>query len=176
MSIDAAKALQLETEFLSGVEANFEAAKGKQFRGTLWQRSQHDESDSLRAMLASNRIYDREKLKTLPSNRRIALHGFERRFVFGKRRTGVAIASTLSPLSHYASDSDDPPPPIGLGELVDHVRQLVGASNVLQVIGVFSPSGFSDEVSASSLAKSANCRKLSVPGSIAPGNVPTSTS
>lgn len=151
MGINAAKALQLETEFLCGVEANFEAAKGKQFRGTIWQRSQHDESDSLRAMLASNRIYDREKLKTLPSNRRIALHGFERRFVFGKRRTGVAIASTLSPLSHYASDSDDPPPPIGLGALVDHVRQLVGASNVLHVIGICSPSGFTEEARAAHL-------------------------
>lgn len=145
MSVDVAKALQYETEFLSGVVANFEDAKGKQFRGTIWQRSQHDESDRLRALLASNRIYDREKLKSLPSNRRVALHGFERRFVFARRRTGVAIASTLSPLSHYASGSDDAAPPIGLGELADHVRKLVGNADVPHVVGVCSPSGFTDE-------------------------------
>ena len=145
MSTDAAKALQYETEFLSGVEVNFEAAKGKQFRGTIWQRAQHDDSDKLRALLASNRVYDREKLKTLPSNRRVALHGFERRFIFAKRRTGVAIASTLSPISHYARETNSDAPPIGLGELVDHVRKLVGNSQVLHVIGVCSTSGFTEE-------------------------------
>ncbi len=147
MTMDAEKALQYETEFLSGVEANFEAAKGKQFRGSIWQRSHHDESDRLRALLASNRVYDREKLKSLPANRRVALHGFERRFLFGKRRTGVAVASTLSPLSHYAASPDASPPPIALGELMDHVRQLAGDPRVLHVIGVCSPSGFSDEAS-----------------------------
>ena len=113
MTADAAKAFQCETEFLSGVEANFETAKGRQFRGSIWQRADHDESDRLRALLASNRVYDRELLKSLPANRRIALHGFERRFLFGKRRTGVAVASVLSPLSHYASSPDRPPPPTG---------------------------------------------------------------
>ena len=124
MTNNAAKALEHETDFLSGVEANFEAAKGKQFRGSTWQSSRDDESDRLRALLASNRIFDREKLKSLPANRRIALHGFERRFLFGKRATGVAIASVLSPMGHYASDSPGEPGPIGLGELADHVRRL----------------------------------------------------
>ena len=145
MTTTAAKALQYETEFLSGVGANFEAAKGRQFRGTIWQWSQHDESDRLRALLASNRIFDREKLKSLPANRRVALHGFERRFLFGKRRTGVAIASVLSPLSHYASSPDAEAPPVALGELVDHVRKLAGDTHVPHVIGVCSPSGFTDE-------------------------------
>lgn len=142
---DAAKAFQYETRFLSGTEANFQAAKGKQFRGSIWQRSRADESDRLRALLASNRIFDREKLKSLPANRRIALHGFERRFLFGKRRTGVAIASVLSPLSHYASSPQTQAPPIGLGELVDHVQRLTGDVRVPHVIGVCSPSGFTDE-------------------------------
>ncbi len=145
MTTNAAKALQYETEFLSGVGTNFEAAKGRQFRGTIWQWSQHDESDRLRALLASNRIFDRERLKSLPANRRVALHGFERRFLFGKRRTGVAIASVLSPLSHYASSPDAEAPPVGLGELMDHVRKLAGDPHVPHVIGVCSPSGFSDE-------------------------------
>lgn len=142
---DAAKAFQYETEFLSAVEANFEAAKGKQFRGSIWESSRADESDRLRALLASNRIFDRDKLKSLPANRRIALHGFERRFLFGKRRTGVAIASVLSPLGHYASSADEAGPPIGLGELVDHVRRLAGDARVPHIIGVCSPSGFTEE-------------------------------
>lgn len=145
MMTDAAKAFQYETEFLSAVEANFEAAKGKQFRGSIWESSRADESDRLRALLASNRIFDRDKLKSLPANRRIALHGFERRFLFGKRRTGVAIASVLSPLGHYASSADEAGPPIGLGELVDHVRRLAGDARVPHIIGVCSPSGFTEE-------------------------------
>lgn len=140
----ATQAFQLETEFLSSVESNLEAAKGVQLRGKIWQGSHMDDSDALRAALAANQVYDREKLKSLPANRRFALNGFERRFIFGKRRTGVAVASVLSPLSHYASTPDADAPPIDIGELVDHVRKLVGDPNVPHVIGVCSPSGFTE--------------------------------
>lgn len=146
MTTNATKALQYETEFLSGVEANFEAAKGKQFRGSTWQRSQHDESVHLRALLAKNRITDRGQLKSLPANRRVALHGYERRFFLLKRRTGVAIASVLSPMSHFAaSPESEDAPPIGLGELLDHVRQLTSDPKVPHIIGVCATSGFTDE-------------------------------
>ncbi len=145
MAKDAAKALQYETAFLSGVETNLESAKGRYLRGSIWQRSQSDDGDRLRALLASNRIFDRERLKSLPANRRVALYGFERRFLFGKRRTGVAIASVLSPLSHYASTPDADAPPIGLGELMDHVRKLVGDTRVPHVIGVCCPTGLTEE-------------------------------
>lgn len=145
MSVEANKALQYETAFLSGVEANFEAAKGKHFRGSIWQRSQNDEVDRLKALMASHRNYDREMLKSLPANRRVALHGFERRFFFGKRSTGVAIASVLSPMSHYASGAKGDAPPIGLGELMDHLRQLVGSQRVSHLIGICSPTGFTEE-------------------------------
>ncbi len=143
---DVAAALQCETDFLAGVDANLEAAKGRHFRGTIWQRSQFDESDRLRAVMASNRLFDRELMKSFPANRRITLQGFEKRFLFGKKRTGVAIASVIAPLSHYASKSGGAPPPIGLGELMDHVRKLVVDPSVPHVIGVCSPSGFSAEV------------------------------
>src|ERR1043166_5642444 len=116
MNASAANALKCETDFLSAVEMNLDAAKGRDLRGTIWQRAEHDESDKLRALLAANRITDRARLKELPSNRRIALHGFERRWFWGKRRTGVAIASVLTPLEHFAGKSDAAPP-IGLGEL-----------------------------------------------------------
>jgi len=145
MTVDAQKALQYESDFLSGVEANFEAAKGRQFRGSSWQRASDDEGDQLRALMASKQMYDRELLKSLPSNRRVALHGFERRFGLWKRRTGVAIASVLSPMGHYVAPGGRPAPPIGLGDLMDHVRKLVKDSNVPHVIGVCSPTGFTEE-------------------------------
>ncbi len=151
MSPDTAKAFQCETDFLSAVDANFEEAKGKDFRGTIWQRARHDETDRLRALMASNRIYDRELLKSLPANRRIALLGYERRWWFGKRRTGVAIASVLSPLNHYLSSSDGAAPPIGLSELIDHVNRLVGDGKAPHIIGVCSPSGFTEEARKSRL-------------------------
>ena len=151
MTPQAAKALQCETDFLAGVDGNFEAAKGKDLRGSSWKRSTHDESDRLRALMAQNRVYDRDKLKTLPANRRVALHGFERRLLLWKRRTGVAIASVLCPLEHFAASKDQEPPPIGLGELADHVRKLVGDGNIPHLVGVCSPSGFTDEAKQAKL-------------------------
>jgi hypothetical protein len=151
MSADTQKALQYETEFLSGVDANFEAAKSRYFRGSIWQQSQDDEVDRLKALMASHRRYDREALKSLPANRRVTLRGFERRFLFGKRSTGIAIASVLSPLSHYASGAEGEAPAIGLGELIDHVRQLTGSQRVRHVIGVCSPTGFTEEARAARL-------------------------
>src|SRR3990172_6177341 len=145
MTPDTAKAFQCETDFLAAVEANLEQAKGRDFRGSIWQRARYDETDRLRALMAANRIYDRELLKSLPANPRVALLGFERRWWFGKRRTGVAIASVLSPLSHYVSSSDRPAPPIGISELVDHVNRLVGDAKAPYIIGVCSPSGFTED-------------------------------
>lgn len=145
MSDSASRALQLETDFLAGVESNFEEAKGRDFRGSIWERSEADDSDRLRALLASHRIYDREKLKTLPSNRRVALHGFDRKFWLWKKRTGVAIASVLTPLGHFAAKGGESAPPVGLGELADHVRRLVGDTRTPHIVGVCSPTGFSDE-------------------------------
>ncbi len=142
----AQRALQVETEFLAGVEANLQQAKGRQLRGTIWQTARHDEETALRAMLARRHKIDRSLLKQLPTNRRVALHGYERRWWFGKRRTGVAIASVLTPLEFLADGAEGSPPPIGLGELMDHVRRLAGDADLPQVIGVCSPSGFTDEV------------------------------
>ncbi len=152
MPTDAEKALQRETEFLSGVEINFEAAKGVHLRGSRWKLTRDDDSDRLRALLASNRIFDRQKLSALPANRRIVLHGFERRFLLGKRGTGVAIGTVVSPLSHYASSQGGDAPPVGLGELSEHVRRLVGDVRVPHLIGVCSPSGFTEEARRAKLS------------------------
>ena len=145
MSVNAAKAFQYETEFLSGVGANFEAAKGSHFRGSIWQSVRDNEEERLRALLSRNKLFDRELLKSLPANRRLVLRGSQRRLGFWTRPTGVAIASVLSPLSHYVSSREDGAPPITLSELTDHVRRLVRDPKVPHVIGVCSPSGFTEE-------------------------------
>ena len=40
---------------------------------------------------------------------------------------------------------DEPAPPVGLGMLKEHVKKLVGDGKVPHVVGVCSPSGFTDE-------------------------------
>ncbi len=151
MNEDARRALQIETEFLAGVECNFEQAKGRHLRGTTWQTTRHDEEATLRALLASHRRHDQALVRQLPHNRRIAVHGFERRWWFAKRRTGVAVASVLAPLEHFASELEGKMPPVDLGELVDHVRALMTNPELPHVIGVCSPSGFTEEARDSQL-------------------------
>ena len=145
MSDSTRKALQTETEFLAGVEAKLERAKGRQLMGTIWQTARHDEEGALRKLLADHRRHDRELLKQLPHGRRIALHGYERRWWLWKRRTGVAIASVLCPMKHLASGAEGDLPPIDMGDLVDHVDKLVSDEKLPHVIGVCSPGGFTDE-------------------------------
>ncbi|MBI4718324.1 MAG: hypothetical protein HY763_11000, partial [Planctomycetes bacterium] len=128
-----------------GMSLNFENAKGKHFRGSIWQSSEQDDGDRLRQLLAENRNYDRRLLKALPANRRMILRGYARRLWFWKRPTGVAVASVLSPLGHFAASAGGNAPPIDLGALRDHVERLVGDRRVPHIIGVCSPTGFTDD-------------------------------
>ncbi len=144
VSPEASSAFASETEFLSAVEANFQAARGQLFRGTIWQTQRADDGDRLRAVMAENRCYDRELLKSLPSNRRVVLRGYDRSFLFWKRPTGAACATVLSPLDAYVTGRE--PGPVGLADVVDHVRRIVGNSGVPHLIGVCSPTGFADDV------------------------------
>lgn len=141
----AIEMVKAESRYLARVEAKFEAAKGKQFRGSIWRTARFDQSDRLRATMANHRVYDREKLKSLPHNRSIALHGYRRAWWFGKRATGVAIATVLCPLDSLVSPDSAGPEPIGYAELVDHVRRMVSDARVPHVIGVCAPSGFTKE-------------------------------
>lgn len=145
MTDNALNMLKAETTYLAGVAVNFEAAKGKQFQGSIWRTARHDQSDRLRALMAGHRNYDRQRLKALPHNRSIALHGYQRRWLLGKKATGVAIASVLCPLERLADPQGDASKPIDLAELVDHVRRLVPDASVPHVIGVCAPSGFTEE-------------------------------
>ena len=108
----AQDALRIETEFLAGAETNFESAKGRHFRGTIWHSVRDDDSGALRAAMARHRNYDREQLKHMPQNRRVTLHGYERRWWFGKRRTGLASATVLTPLDHFAKGASGEPPAV----------------------------------------------------------------
>lgn len=143
MKLDGPKAQRLESEYLAGVESNFESAKGRFFRGATWKRTEDDEKERVRALMAGARLFDRSVLASLPSNRRVALQGFERRFFFGRRRTGVAVASVINPLPQLVAGTDTPQ--VTANELQDHVRRLVVDERVPHVIGVCGPAGFSPE-------------------------------
>lgn len=145
LNADASDCLRVELEFLAGVEANLESAKGRHLRGERWRTVRDDEGAALRAAMARKRMDDRELLKRLPHNRRVAIHGSERRWWFWTRKTGVAIASVIAPLEHLLSPESATAPPVTLGELADHVRRLVGEAKVPHLVGVCSPSGFAPD-------------------------------
>ena len=140
----AAKALGIENQFLTGVWANIEDAKGRHLRGTLWETVAEDDSDALRALMASKRLYDRELLRQLPHNRRVTVHGFDRRFFWGRKRRGTVVASVLSPLDELLEGGDEPRP-VGLNELTEHLRKITPRPKVSHVVGVCSTSGFTEE-------------------------------
>jgi len=148
---EARRALQIETEFLAGVESNFDRAKGRQLRGTAWRTFREDQEAALRALLDAHHRHDPALLRRLPRNRRIIVHGSERRWWFGKRSTDVAVASVLAPLEHFAAGGKGKMPPVDLGDLVDHVRTLVTDAELPHVVGVCSPGGFTDEARNSHL-------------------------
>ena len=142
------KVMQLESEYLSGMEVNLEKAKGKLLRGSRWRMARQDEADRLRSLMARHKKFDRRMLSGTPKNRRIALHGYTRPWYwFGKKRVGVAVASVLSPLEWHVLDGEpgQSGPPVGSTELLDHVRSLQVDPRVPHVIGVCSPTGFTPE-------------------------------
>ena len=142
MNEHAVKMLNVESAYLSGVEGKLESAKGKHFQGSIWKTARTDDSDRLRAVMARHRVYDRERLRELPHNRSISLQGFERTWWFGRRPTGVVVATVLSPFDELVTGAE--PEPIDLPELQDHVRKIVGDGAVEHVIGVCAPSGFTE--------------------------------
>jgi len=144
----AARALRIEADFLTRAEASFAKAKGRLLRGTHWHTARTDETDRLRTLMVDRGLYDREELRKLPRNGRLVLHGYDPYWFFWRRRTGVAVASILAPLDEYLAPKDGPraaPRSIGLVELVDHVKRLIVDEKTPHVIGVCSPTGFTEE-------------------------------
>ncbi len=144
VTAEAAEALSRENGFLSGVRANIEGLKGSYLRGSVWETGAEDDSDSLRAMMASKRMYDRDMLAQMPHNRRVTVKGFERSWFFWRKQTGVAIASVISPLDELLDGSDAEP--IGINQLTEHLRKIAGDARVPYIVGVCSTSGFTQEV------------------------------
>lgn len=148
------KAVEAESVYVAGAESNFMQARGRQFRGTIWQTARFDEGMAVREELARRGLFDPDLLARLPQNRRVVMRGYERRWWwFGKRATGVVIASVLAPPGAYIAgeSADSPAPPVGLADLLEHVRRIAPTTDVPHVIGVCSPSGFTDEVRHSHL-------------------------
>ncbi len=145
MADHAREMLEKESAFLSGVAPKIEAAKGRELLGATWQTVERDGGDRLRAVMARNRVYDRERLKELPQNRMVAHHGYRRTWWMGRKATGVAVASVLCPMDALVSRPDDPPPPIDLPELMEHVRRVATERSIPYVMGVCAPSGFTAE-------------------------------
>lgn len=165
MSQDIQHALRVETEFLAGVESNMNDAPQGLLPASNFKPSHHDEHDRLRRIMIQRKLYDHDSLSRLPRNRRILWHGSDCRWSFLPARfaqidflrkpTVVAVASVLAPLDHYVTApgaTPGDPPPIGATELMAHVRELVGDSKVPHVIGIASPTGFSDSARNASLA------------------------
>ncbi len=147
ISPEARRAGEIEAAFLAGVESNLNQARSTRLRGTHWDWTTRSQEDHLRRLMADRRQHDRDLLRALPRNAGRVLTGRVRRLFFGKRVTSVAMASTLSPLEHYL-DEGGPAPPVGLARLMAHLREQVADMKVEHLIGVCSPSGFTDEVRA----------------------------
>ncbi|GMV96759.1 MAG: hypothetical protein HRF43_06265 [Phycisphaerae bacterium] len=144
MNEHARRALEVETAFLAGAEANLNQAKGRRLPGSLWTWTTRSQEERVRNRLVELGRWDREALKTLPKNVTRTLTGSVPRFFFGKRKTSVGICSVLAPLEHLVS-SEEPPPPVGLSALMGHVRELTLGAAVPHLVGVCSPSGFTDD-------------------------------
>lgn len=150
MNPHARRASEIEGAFLAGAEANLNQARGRQLPGSKWTWTTRSEEGRLRGLMAAARQHDRETLRSMPKNKTRILTGTQPRWLFGRKRTSVAIASVLTPLEHYVS-AEGQPPPIGLADLAAHVRELAGEADVPHLIGVCSPSGFTEDARSSGL-------------------------
>lgn len=146
MNEHAEKALKIEADFLSRAESNFSRARGTLLRGSEWRQAALDEKDRLRTMMVDRGLYDRGQLEALPKNKRIVQRGLERRWLLWKKVASVAVASVLSPLESFIGGGE--PKPVGLVDLVEHVKRIVGTSGAPHIIGVCSPTGFTQEARA----------------------------
>jgi len=131
--MDAGRARQIEAEFLAGVEANLRQTRGS----GLATRPRVVRQDDVSV---------RREQRQPPSGGRLIVHSFERRWWVLRRRSGVTVASVLVPPDALTEAADREMPPVDLGDLVDHVHDLIVDPEVPHVISVCSPSGFTDDV------------------------------
>jgi hypothetical protein len=141
----AEQALEVESAFLAGVQANLKMAGSQVIAGTTFAREEHDQADRVRAAMVDRRIYDRKRYDALPHGRGFTLRGYERRWIFGKRLKSVTIGTVLAPPGPLL-EGDGTLEPVSHATLAAHLRSLVTDSRAPQLIGVCSPGGFEKDV------------------------------
>ncbi len=144
MNPHAVRAAEIESAFLAGAETNLNQARGFRLRGSRWTWTTRTQEEKLRQLMAARGAYDRDLLRNLPRGRARVLTGKQPRFLLGERRTSVAVASVLTPPEQYFLQEGEPPP-VTAAQLLAHVRELAGEPDVPYLIGVCSPSGFTEE-------------------------------
>lgn len=158
MNLTARRAAEIEASFLAGAETNLNQVREQRFRGSKWLWASKSQEDRLRELLAAHRRYDRELLRSLPQNAARIMTCIEPAWFIWERPVAVAVAACLSPLEYHVqrtladgSDPDDKsgPPPVGLAELTAYLKQLVGDASIPHLVGICSPSGFTEEAKRS---------------------------
>jgi hypothetical protein len=159
MNSTVSRAAEIEASFLTGAENNLNQVREQRFRGSKWLWASRSQEDQLREAMAASQRYDRELLRRLPKNAARIMTCIEPSWFMWERPVAVAIAASLSPLDFYvkqalASESGDgggEPPPMDLGDLTAYVKQLVGDTSIPHLVGVCSPSGFTEQARRSQI-------------------------
>jgi len=144
MSTARQKAQSVESEFLSGVQANL-AAPSRPIRGAQFDVSEEYEAGPVRAALVDSGRFDRDLEREFPGSRMILCRGYEKRFLFFRREVSRTLACVIAPPAPLLDDRGTPPP-VGLAELREFVRRRVGVSRSPVVVAICSPSGFRNDV------------------------------
>jgi len=145
MATAAERAVEVESQFLAGVQSKLQEVGERVLPGKWFEREEHDHRDDVRATMADRKIYDRERFNhSMPHNRGFSLKGFVPRWFFGRKLRSQATATVLAPPGPLL-EADADAPPVTASELAARVRQVAADSKAPHVVAVCSPSGFEDE-------------------------------
>ncbi len=141
----AEKLLELEMQFIAGVQAKLTQAQGGELAGDAFRLAQHDQTDQVKGLMSARGLYDRSMLGRLPRNRRLVLHAYRRWWWLGKKRLSVTVASVLSPVEQLLDQPEQDQEPATLSRLIKHVRSVVTDDRTPHLVAVCSTTGFTDE-------------------------------
>jgi hypothetical protein len=138
-------ALRAEQEFIAAAEAAMAAAPRNLILGTIFEQEYRDHQEAVSRAMIDRRLFGVETKHSVPQGRTIVRRGYARRFLFGRKKASVTIATVLAPPGPLF---DNEPRPVTLAELSAHVRDVVGFTGrrVQTVVVVCSPTGFAPEV------------------------------
>jgi len=141
----AEEQLDLEMQFVAGVQGKLARAQGRELVGDVFRLAHHDQTDQVKALMAARGMYDRGVLGRLPRNRRVVLHAYRRWWWLGRKRLGVTVASVLSPVEQLIDQSEQAQEPATLSQLVAYVRSVVTDDRTPHLVAVCSTTGFNDQ-------------------------------